>query len=61
MKGLANVALWAGIISLVIGVVLRLRVRPIALGLEPSSFLQLSIACLLLAIALAAVSCKEGK
>ena len=52
MKIVANAALVAGIVSLVIGVVLRLLVKPVALGLIPSSFLEFSIASFLLAIAI---------
>ncbi len=61
MKSLANVALYAGIISLVIGIIVRVGVKPIALGLEPSSFLEFSIASFLLAIAIVLVLGKEGK
>lgn len=61
MKSLANVALWAGIISLVIGIILRVLVRTITFGLEPSSFLEFSATCLLLAIAIVLVLGKEGK
>jgi len=60
MKSLANVALWAGLVSLVIGLILRLGSREIVLGLAPSSFLEFSIACFLLAIAIVLVV-KEGK
>jgi branched-subunit amino acid transport protein len=56
MEMLAKVVLGVGVISMVIGVILRLMLREIALGLTPSSFLEFSIACLLLAIALKVVS-----
>ncbi len=59
MKSLANLALWVGIISLVIGIVLRILVKTIALGLAPSSFLEFSVACFLLAIAIVLVLGKE--
>lgn len=52
MKALGTVALVVGIISMVIGLILRLAAQQIVLGLIPSSFLQFSIACFLLAIAL---------
>jgi len=52
MKNLAKVAIVVGIMSLVAGVVLRLSARAIVLGLEPSSFLEFSIACFLLTLAL---------
>ena len=52
MKSLANTVLVIGVISMIIGVILRLLVRPIVLGLEPASFLNFSIACFLLTIAL---------
>jgi len=52
MKGLANVALVIGIISLVAGSILRLAAKQIALGLAPSSFLEFSVACFLLVIAI---------
>lgn len=59
MKQLANVALYAGLISLIIGIILRVMVRTIALGLAPSSFLEFSVACFLLAIAIVLVLGKE--
>ena len=52
MKAVATAVLVIGAISMVIGIVLRLAVRQIALGLTPSSFLELSVACFLLAIAI---------
>ena len=56
MKTLSKIILGIGIISMVSGVILRLMVAEIALGLTPSSFLELSIACFLLTIALDAVN-----
>lgn len=56
MEMLAKVALGAGAISMVIGVLLRLMVTETVLGLQPSSFLEFSIACFLLTMALKAVS-----
>ena len=61
MKGLAKVVLGAGVVSLVIAVLLRLSVKPIVLGLEPSSFLGFAIASFALAIAMVVVLGKEGK
>lgn len=58
MKMLANVVLVVGVISMAIAVILRLMVRQIALGLVPSSFLEFSVACFLLTIALCMVSKK---
>lgn len=55
MKSLANVALYVGLISLIIGIILRVLVREVALGLAPSSFLEFSVACFLLAIAIVLV------
>lgn len=52
MKTLANTALVIGVITMIIGVILRLLVKPIVLGLEPASFLNFSISCFLLTIAL---------
>lgn len=52
MKQLAKTALGIGIVSLVIGLLLRAAVREVALGLLPSSFLEFSIACFLLVIAI---------
>lgn len=60
MKGLANIVLGAGVVSLGLAVILRLFVSPTVLGLEPSSFLGLSVACFVLAIAMVVVG-KEGK
>lgn len=60
MKGLANIALWAGILTLVVGLILRLAAKQIVLGLIPSSFLEFSIACFVLAIAIVVIG-KEGK
>lgn len=56
MKMLAKIVLVIGAISIIIGVILRLLVQETALGLTPSSFLEFSIACFLLTIALDAVS-----
>ena len=56
MEMLAKVALGVGVISMVAGIILRVMVTETALGLEPSSFLEFSIACFLLTIALKAVS-----
>lgn len=61
MKSLANVALYAGLISLVIGIILRLPAKPVFFGLVPSSFLEFSVACFLLAIAIVLVLGKERK
>ncbi len=55
MKALANIVLVVGIISMAVGVVLRIMVREAALGLAPSSFLEFSIACFLLTIALGSI------
>ena len=55
MKALANIVLVIGAVSMIAGVVLRLMVRELTLGLTPSSFLEFSIACFLLTIALKAV------
>lgn len=52
METLAKVVVAIGAISMVVGVILRLMVREVALGLTPSSFLEFSIACFLLTIAL---------
>ena len=56
METLAKVVLGVGVISMVVGVMVRLLVIQISLGLTPSSFLEFSIACFLLTIALNAVS-----
>jgi len=60
MKGLANIVLGLGILALVVGLILRLAMKQIVLGLIPSSFLEFSIACFVLAIAIVVVG-KEGK
>jgi membrane-bound ClpP family serine protease len=52
MKQVASVALVIGIISMVIGMLLRILTRETALGLVPSSFLEFSIACFLMNIAI---------
>lgn len=52
MKALGGIALVIGIISLAAGVILRLTEKQITLGLAPSSFLEFSVACFLLTIAL---------
>ena len=61
MKGLANIVLGAGILALVVGLILRLSAKQIALGLIPSSFLEFGTACFVLAIAIVVVLGKEGK
>lgn len=58
MKALATVVLVIGVISMIIGVILRLAVRPTVLGLTPSSFLEFSVASFLLTIALDVISKK---
>ena len=58
MKQIGLLVLVIGVISLVIGLVLRLAAKEIALGLSPSSFLEFSIACFLLTIALDVVGKK---
>lgn len=58
MKGLATIVLVIGIISMVAGLILRVAQQQIALGLVPSSFLEFSIACFLLTLALDAISKK---
>ncbi|MFH1622853.1 MAG: hypothetical protein ABIA97_07045 [Candidatus Omnitrophota bacterium] len=52
MRQIASAALVAGMISLVIGILLRLIVKEMALGLVPSSFLEFSVVCFLLSIAI---------
>jgi len=59
MKSLANVALYVGLVSLIIGIILRVLVKEVVLGLVPSSFLEFSVACFLLAIAIVLVLGKE--
>lgn len=56
METLAKVVLGIGVISLVAGIILRVMLKEVAFGLIPSSFLEFSIACFLLTIALKAVS-----
>lgn len=58
MRNLANTVLVIGVISMILGVILRLSAKPIALGLEPLSFLNFSISCFLLTIALNTMSQK---
>ena len=52
MDTLAKVVLGVGAISMIIGVILRIMVKQVTLGLTPSSFLEFSIGCFLLTIAL---------
>jgi membrane-bound ClpP family serine protease len=52
MKSIGAIALAIGVISLIAGIVLRVLEKQINLGLVPSSFLEFSIACFLLTIAL---------
>lgn len=56
MKALSNIALIVGVVSLVIGAILRVMLKEVALGLTPSSFLEFSVACFLLTLALEAVA-----
>lgn len=58
MKALTTIALVIGIISLVAGVILRLMVTETVLGLTPQSFLEFSVACFLLTLALDVVAKK---
>ncbi|MBL7198470.1 MAG: hypothetical protein ISS47_10285 [Candidatus Omnitrophica bacterium] len=52
MKTVANAALVIGIISMAIGILIRVLMREVILGLAPSSFLEFSVACFLLNIAI---------
>jgi hypothetical protein len=52
MGKIGPLVLVIGVISMVIGVILRFLAKETALGLAPSSFLEFSIACFLLNIAL---------
>ena len=52
MKQLTKLSLGIGIVSLLVGILLRFTVREAALGLAPSSFLEFSAACFLLVIAI---------
>jgi hypothetical protein len=51
MKRLADLAVGLAIISIVVGVISRLSMRPVS-GLLGSAFLEFSAVCLLFAIAL---------
>ncbi len=52
MAKIGPLVLVVGVISMVLGLFLRLLARQTALGLTPSSFLEFSVACFLLTIAL---------
>ena len=56
MKQLAVIATVIGAISMVIAIVIRIMVKEVMLGLAPSSFLEFSIACFLLTLALDKIS-----
>lgn len=58
MKTLSNAALAVGVVSLIIGVILRFIAKPIILGLIPASFLDFSVACFVLTIALNTMNTK---
>jgi len=59
MKAMATVVLIIGVASLVGGLIVRvMAIKQLALGLIPSSFLEFSIACFLLTLALDAISKK---
>lgn len=58
MKTISSAVLVIGAASLIVGVLLRLVVKQIALGLVPSSFLEFSMACFLLTIALNSLGTK---
>lgn len=54
MKNLANIALIAAAVSVIIGIISRLSLQPIGpMGMEAQAFLQFANTCLLAAIALA--------
>lgn len=57
MKNLANIAIVLAAISLVIGIISRLALNPIA-GLESRAFVGFTAICLLFAIALSVVKGK---
>lgn len=54
MKNLGSMVIGVGLVSLVLGIVVRLGVN-VALGLKAMAFLNFSNTCLLLAIALLAL------
>lgn len=51
MKKLADIAIILAVISVVVGIISRLLVQPVA-GIFANAFLQFASVCLLLAIAL---------
>ncbi len=58
MKTLSKTVLVIGAASMIVALILRLAVKPIVLGLVPSSFLEFSIACFLLSIAINSIGAK---
>jgi len=52
MKALANAGIVLGIMSMVIGIFLRAISKEVGMGLVPSSFLEFSVGCFLLSIAI---------
>jgi|GEM_PF-4661035 len=59
MKGLANLALWVAIISIVLAIISRLLMKPLPIapagGISAGVILSFANTCLLLAIAIYAV------
>jgi hypothetical protein len=53
MKGICDVFIIVAAISLIVGIISRLMVKPI-IGIEAQAFLQFTQACLLFAVAIAA-------
>lgn len=53
MRGICELFIIVAVISLIVGIISRLVVKPI-LGIEAQAFLQFTQTCLLFAIALAA-------
>ena len=61
MKAIANIAVVVAVISLVIGIISKLVLKPIALfgGLDASAFLTFTNTCFLLAIVLILLERKQ--
>lgn len=64
MKGIVNIALVVGAISLVVGIISRLTFAPIHIvrgGLEAEAFLAFTDTCLLVAITFILLQILKGK
>ena len=61
MKAIAYIAIIAGAVSLIVGIISRLTLQPVGPGIEAQAFLQFANTCLLATIALGILELLKSK